>query len=118
MMKRPILKNLWAIKITIITFVLAILFSFLSQIATSSSQLFVPYMVLIFMIFISIITDAIAVSVTSCDVDRLFFLTKGKNFEYEIILTYVKKCVKRFSANFAFNRITVYFFLTFLPFFT
>ena len=89
MMKRPILKNLWAIKITIITFVLAILFSFLSQIATSSSQLFVPYMVLIFMIFISIITDAIAVSVKSCDVDRLFFLTKGKNFEYEIILKMV-----------------------------
>lgn len=86
-------KNFWAIKITIITFLLAILFSILSQIATSSSQLFIPYMLLVFMIFISIICDSIAVSVTSCDLDRINNLAKD-DFEYSIILKLVLNAEK------------------------
>lgn len=60
-------RKIWALKITIITFFIALLFSFISDFATNHSSIIVASILLIFLIVISIIFDGIAVAVTACD---------------------------------------------------
>ena len=64
-------KNLWALKITIITLVIAALFRYLADVATAGSDIFVAILIILVFIIIGIITDGIAVAVTSCDIAPL-----------------------------------------------
>ncbi|MEG2413747.1 MAG: hypothetical protein RSB10_01430 [Clostridia bacterium] len=67
----------WALSIAIITFALAILFSFVAQIA-NKSDILVSFMLLQFMILTSVVFDGIGVSVTSCN--KVLFCEKyGKS---------------------------------------
>lgn len=98
-MKKHNLKSLtkgtkWALSITIITFGLAIFCSLISQIAVNVSTFYLPLLLLIFMIFISIIFDGIAVSVTSVDKDRLYYFKKDNEKVYNITIALVNNAEK------------------------
>ena len=56
----------WAVKIVVLTFMLSLISSVLSQVAVGGSDILIATMLLIFMIITSIIFDVIGVSVTSC----------------------------------------------------
>lgn len=60
-------RSYWTLKITIITFLIAVFFSFISDITTNYSNLIVAVILLILLIIISIIFDGIAVAVTTCE---------------------------------------------------
>ena len=65
--KRKVKKDLWALKITIVTLIIAALFRYLADVATAGSGIFVASLIILVFIVIGIITDGIAVAVTSCD---------------------------------------------------
>lgn len=56
----------WALKIVVLTFILSLISSVLSQIAVGGSDILIATMLLIFMVITSIIFDVIGVSVASC----------------------------------------------------
>ena len=66
--KRPRKKHSagWALKIVVLTFILSLISSVLSQVAVGGSDILIATMLLIFMVITSIIFDVIGVSVTSC----------------------------------------------------
>lgn len=69
--KKPSRSANWALKILVITFVLSLISSVLSQVAVGGSNILIATMLLIFMIITSIIFDVIGVSVTSCSFCRI-----------------------------------------------
>lgn len=69
--KRKPRKNFWALKITIITLIIAALFRYLADVATSGSGIFTASLIICLFIIIGIVTDGIAVAVTSCDIAPL-----------------------------------------------
>lgn len=60
-------KSYWTLKITVITFALSLLISFITEITTKDSSIIIAFILLVLLIFISIIADAVAVAVTACD---------------------------------------------------
>ena len=64
-------RNLWPLKVTIITLVLSAFFSFSTEIISSKSNLVVALLICIFLILISIIFDGIGVAATNCDIKPL-----------------------------------------------
>lgn len=60
-------KSYWTLVITIITFFVALLFSFTAEVGTNRSGIVTAVILLIILITISIIADGIAVAVTACD---------------------------------------------------
>lgn len=64
-------KNLWALKVFIIAFVLSGLFSFLSDVIITDSSLWTVIVLIAVFIIIGILTDCLAVAVTSCDIAPL-----------------------------------------------
>lgn len=56
----------WALKIVVLTFILSLISSVLSQVAVGGSDILIATMLLIFMVITSIIFDVIGVSVASC----------------------------------------------------
>lgn len=71
-------KNFWAVKITIITFFLAIAISFVSEMTISNTETVVAILLLLFLILLSILCDAIAVATTSCDISPLMAMASRK----------------------------------------
>ena len=69
---------LWAIKITIITLVLSIVVSFITEITSSKSNVVVSILVLILLILVSVLFDAIGVAATSCDLAPLLSMASKK----------------------------------------
>ena len=70
----------WALKIVVLTFILSLISSVLSQVAVGGSNILIATMLLIFMIITSIIFDVIGVSVASCSacaVDETAVKNKG-----------------------------------------
>ncbi len=64
-------KHAWAMRITCLTFALAIACSVLAQLATGNGDTAVTVLLLVFMILVSILFDGIGVSAASCDLDEL-----------------------------------------------
>lgn len=60
-------KNLWPLKVTIITLALSAFFSFFTEIVSTKSNLVVALLICVLLIVISIVFDGIGVSVTNCD---------------------------------------------------
>ena len=83
----------WVIKITLFTFIGAVICSFISQITTSKSDIIISIMLLSFMILISIIFDGIGLSVASCSAEKM---TKYARYtkEYEIALRLIRNAEK------------------------
>lgn len=85
--------DFWVIKITILTFLGAVVCSYLSQITTSRSDIIVSIMLLSFMILISILFDGIGLSVASCSKEKM---QKYSVFpkQYNIALKLIKNAEK------------------------
>ena len=64
-------RNLWPLKVTIITLVLSAFFSFSTEIVSSKSNLVVALLICILLVLISIIFDGIGVAATNCDIKPL-----------------------------------------------
>ena len=79
--KRPARKSsasIWTIKITVISFLITIFFSFLSEITASNSSLLVAIFVIIILITVNILFDGIAVAVTSCELAPFLSMASKK----------------------------------------
>ncbi len=72
---------IWALEITIVTLVLSVAASLLSQTAIATSDIPIAVMLLIFMIVTSIIFDGIGVSVTSCSREKVREYCLGANVD-------------------------------------
>lgn len=70
--------NTWWLKVTVISFVLAAFFSFLSDLTASAEQIVIVILLLAFLILASILFDAIGVAVTSCDVTPIISMASRK----------------------------------------
>lgn len=70
------MKNYWWVKISVITFFMALGISLLSELASSVSGLVVATLILFFLIIVSVLTDGIGVSVTACDITKIERLVK------------------------------------------
>lgn len=71
-------RNLWPLKVTMITLVLSAFFSFSTEIISSKSNLVVALLICIFLILISIIFDGIGVASTNCDIKPLTAMAAKK----------------------------------------
>ena len=89
-LKKKKKRNLWWLKISIISFILAAFFSFLSDLTSSFGNLIVILLLLIFLVLGSIIFDGIGVAVTSCDLAPLLSMSSRKVYG-------AKTAVKRFK---------------------
>ena len=89
--KKP---NLWPLKITIITFLLSLFFSFISEITTKRSNVVIAGLLLVLLILISIIFDGIGVSVTSCDLAPLNAMAAKKVPHAKVAIKLVKNAEK------------------------
>lgn len=70
--------NIWWIKVSVISLFLAAFFSFLSEMTASADHIVVIIILLLFLIFTSILFDAIGVAVTSCDVAPIASMASRK----------------------------------------
>jgi CBS domain containing-hemolysin-like protein len=87
-------KYIWTLKITIVTFFLAAFFSFITEITSSKTNIIIASLLLILLILLSILFDAIAVSVTSCDLAPLLALASRKVPASKIAIKLVKNAEK------------------------
>ncbi len=81
--------TIWAIKITIITFILACCITFITEIASSKSNVIISILLLVFLIVIAILFDAIGVAAASCDPAPLHSMAsrkiKGANYAVKLV---------------------------------
>ena len=71
-------RNLWPLKVTVITLLLSAFFSFSTEIISTKSNLVVALLICILLVIISIIFDGIGVSVTNCDLAPLTAMAARK----------------------------------------
>lgn len=71
-------RNLWPLKVTIITLALSAFFSFSTEIVSTKSNLIVALLICLLLILISIIFDGIGVAVTNCDIKPLTAMASRK----------------------------------------
>ena len=77
--KKPLSKGtIWTIKITVVTFVLSAFFSFISELTSSNAHISLMAILLIVLVALSIVTDAIGVAATSCDLAPLLAMASRK----------------------------------------
>lgn len=85
---------IWTLKITIITFVLAVAFSFISEITSSKAHIAIAFMLLILLVVISIIFDSIGVAATSCELAPLLSMASRKVRGSKMAIKLVKNAEK------------------------
>ena len=71
-------RNLWPLKVTIITLVLSAFFSFFTEIVSSKSNLVIAFLICILLILISIVFDGIGIAATNCDIKPLTAMAARK----------------------------------------
>jgi hypothetical protein len=84
--------TVWTIKVLVLTFVLSGAFSYLSEITTKTAPLAVALLLLIMLIVISIIFDAVAIAVTSCELAPLLSMAARKVKGSKTAVKLVKNC--------------------------
>lgn len=60
---------IWALKITVISFVVSTMFSIISQTAASSANVYILFTILLIFLIINIAFDGIALAATTCPID-------------------------------------------------
>ncbi len=70
--------TIWTIKITIVTLILGLFFSFISELTSSYAHVSITVLLLVLLITISIICDAIGIAATSCDLAPLLSMASRK----------------------------------------
>ena len=82
--------NTWWIKVTVISFVLAAFFSFLSELTADAEHIVVILLLLGFLILASILFDAIGIAVTSCDDAPIIAMASRKIYGAKTAMWLVK----------------------------
>ena len=83
-------RNTWWIKVAIISLVLAAFFSFLSEVTADAEHIVVILLLLLFLVFASILFDAIGVAVTSCDDAPIIAMASRKIYGAKTAIWLVK----------------------------
>lgn len=91
--KKHNIAEIWVLKITLFTFIGAVICSCISQITTSKSDIIISIMLLSFVILISIIFDGIGLSVASCSEAELEKYSRFKK-QYDIARYLLKNAEK------------------------
>jgi len=86
--------KIWALKITVITFFLSGVFSLISELTTSNSNLLIAVFIVLLLIIINILFDGIAVAVTACDSAPLLAMAARKISGSKAALFLVKNAEK------------------------
>jgi len=87
-------RNLWPLKVTIITLVLSAFFSFSTEIVSSKSNLVVAFLICILLVLISIIFDGIGVAATNCDIKPLTAMASKRIYGSKIAIRLVQNSEK------------------------
>lgn len=83
-------RNLWSIKITVISLFLSAFISFISEMTASSSNIIVTVLLLMFLILASILSDGIGVAATSCDLTPFVSMASRKVYGAKTAIWLVK----------------------------
>lgn len=83
-------KNLWAVKITIVTLFLSAFISLLSELTSSTDNIIVTVILLLFLITASVLFDGIGVAVTSCDITPIVSMASKKVYGAKTAMWLVK----------------------------
>ena len=83
-------RNLWAIKITIVTLFLSAFISYLTEITSSAGNIAVTVILLLFIVLAGIIADGIGVAVTSCDITPIVSMASKKEYGAKTAMWLVK----------------------------
>lgn len=83
-------RNLWAVKITVVTLFLSAFISFLTEITSSADNIIVTVILLLFLITASILFDGIGVAVTSCDITPIVSMASKKVYGAKTAMWLVK----------------------------
>ena len=87
-------RNLWWLKITIISFLLGAFFSFISDLTSSFGNIIVITLLLVFLILGSILFDGIGVAVTSCELAPLVAMSARNVYGARTAIKLVKNAEK------------------------
>lgn len=87
-------RKIYVLKITIITLCLSLVFSFISEITASKASVIVSMLLLLLLILLSIVTDAIGVAATSCDIVPLLSMSARKVPHAQVAVALVKNAEK------------------------
>ncbi len=83
-------RNLWWLKIGVISLFLSAFISFISEMTASTEQIIVTVMLLMFLILASILFDGIGVAATSCDITPIRSMASKKIYGAKTALWLVK----------------------------
>ena len=83
-------RDLWAVKITVISLFLSAFISFLTELTSSAENIAVTVVILLFLIAASIMFDGIGVSVTSCDITPIVSMASKKEYGAKTAMWLVK----------------------------
>ena len=83
-------RNLWSVKITVVSFFVSAFISFLSELTASSEHIIVTILLLFFLILCSILFDGIGVAATSCDMTPFVSMASRKVYGAKTALWLVK----------------------------
>ena len=83
-------RNLWSVKITVVSFFVSAFISFLSELTTDVEHIIVTILLLFFLILCSILFDGIGVASTSCDMTPFVSMASRKVYGAKTALWLVK----------------------------
>ena len=83
-------RNLWSVKITVVSFFVSAFISFLSELTASSEHIIVTILLLFFLILCSILFDGIGVASTSCDMTPFVSMASRRVYGAKTALWLVK----------------------------
>jgi len=90
--KKRIVK--WIVKITLLALLLSVSFSFLSQLVSQNANVWGAFLLLIFLLFVNIAGDAIAVATTACELSPLLAMASRKEKGAKTAIYLVKNAEK------------------------
>ena len=82
---------IWATKLTIISFVVSALISYLAELATNNKYVGVTIAVLVILVLISIIADSIGIAFTTCDIIPFYAMASKKVRGSKIAILLIKR---------------------------
>lgn len=84
----------WIIYITLLGLIFSIAFNFLSQLASQSANVWAVIVILVFLLFINIAGDGIALATTACELSPLFAMAARKEKGAKTAIWLVKNSEK------------------------
>ena len=71
-------KNIWPVRVLLLTLTLAFLFSLVSELVMGNTPLVIAYLLIIFIIILSVIFDMIGTAAASCDIQPFLSMSARK----------------------------------------